>query len=173
LTGGNGFVRDFFRFFLFELGTQGAEAVEFLGSTAIQALGLGLVAQEQSPGVGLLGGAVESFAEGEIAILDAGDFGIKRDKTGQPEPRDISWGVSSVGNTELPQFRLTAFAPVINRVCNRPRPARRGFLLLDSIISNFRHKYNCGPSRWGSSGNHPLGVVVEPDSGWSGNLVEK
>ena len=31
---------------------------------------------------------------------------------GQPEPRDISWGISSVGNTELPQFRLTRFCPL-------------------------------------------------------------
>jgi hypothetical protein len=31
----------------------------------------------------------------------------------QPEPRDISWGISSVGNTELPQFRLTRFCRVI------------------------------------------------------------
>ncbi len=37
---------------------------------------------------------------------------VAPDKTGQPEPRDISWGISSVGNTELPQFRLTRFCPV-------------------------------------------------------------
>ena len=53
MTGENGFVRDFFRFFLGELGAQGAEAVEFLGGTAILALGLGLIAQEENSSVGL------------------------------------------------------------------------------------------------------------------------
>jgi hypothetical protein len=76
LTGGNGFVRDFFCFFFFEVGAQGAEPVEFLDGAAVLALGLGLVAEEKGPGVGLLGGAVEAFAEDEIAILDAGDFDV-------------------------------------------------------------------------------------------------
>ena len=35
----------------------------------VLAFGLGLIAEEQGPGVGLLGGAVEAFAESEIAIL--------------------------------------------------------------------------------------------------------
>jgi hypothetical protein len=82
LSGGNGFVWNFFHFFhsffffFFELGAQGAETVEFLEGAAVLALGLGLVAQEQSPSVGLPGGAAEAFAEDEIAILDAGDFDV-------------------------------------------------------------------------------------------------
>jgi len=76
LSGENGFVRDFFRFFFFELGAQGTETVEFLDGAAVEALGLGLVAQEESPGVGLLSGAVEALTEDEIAILDAGDFDV-------------------------------------------------------------------------------------------------
>ena len=72
MKGGIGFVWysfSFFHFFLFEFGAQGAETVEFLDSAAVEALGLGLVAQEESPGVRLVGGAVESLAQDEIAIL--------------------------------------------------------------------------------------------------------
>jgi hypothetical protein len=40
------------------------------------------------------------------------------DKTGQPEPRDISWGISSVGNTELPQFRSLSEIDLAERGIN-------------------------------------------------------
>ena len=97
MTGENGFVRDFFRFFLFELGAQGAETVEFLDGAAVLALGLGLVAQEQGPGVGLLGGAVEAFAENEIAILDAGDFDVAiAGEFGGHQVHGFAFGVESL-----------------------------------------------------------------------------
>ena len=65
---GNGFVRQF--------AAEGLEAVEFLDGAAVEALGLGLVAEEEGPTVGLPGEAVEAFGEEEVAVLGAGDFDI-------------------------------------------------------------------------------------------------
>ena len=43
---------------------------------AVKALGLGLIAEEQGPTVGLPGGAVEALGEEEVAVLGAGDLDI-------------------------------------------------------------------------------------------------
>jgi hypothetical protein len=40
------------------------------------AFGLGLIAQEQGPGVALADHAAEAFAEGEVSVLGAGDFQV-------------------------------------------------------------------------------------------------
>src|ERR1017187_5803193 len=69
-----GFVWCFFQFVQF--GAQDAEAFEVLNGAAVLALGLGLVAQKEFPGVGLLSVHVEAGGEREIAILGAGDFDI-------------------------------------------------------------------------------------------------
>ena len=74
LTLGIGFVWYFFQFVRF--GAEGAEALEVLDGAAVLALGLGLVAQKEFPGVGLLSVHVEAGREREIAILGAGDFDI-------------------------------------------------------------------------------------------------
>ena len=74
-----GFVRYFLCFlcfFLFQFRAQGAEAVEFLDGAAVVALGLGLVTEEEEPGVGLPGLAVEAFGDGEIVFLAEGDFTV-------------------------------------------------------------------------------------------------
>jgi hypothetical protein len=55
---------------------EGLEAVEILDGAAVEAFGLGLVAEEQLPAVGLAGHALESFAEGVGAVLAAGDFDV-------------------------------------------------------------------------------------------------
>src|ERR1035441_7983565 len=58
----------------FQFGAQGAEAFKFLDGAAIVALGLGLVAQEEEPGMGPLGEAVKAFGDVEIVFLAEGDF---------------------------------------------------------------------------------------------------
>src|ERR1017187_1213880 len=70
----NVFVWYFFEFVQF--GAEVAEACEVLNGAAVLALGLGLVAQKEFPGVGLLSVHVEARGEREIAILGAGDFDI-------------------------------------------------------------------------------------------------
>ena len=71
-----GFVWYFFYLLLFQFGAQGAEAFEFLDCAAVLAFGLGLIAQEESPCVGLLVHLVEAFAESEVAVLAAGDLNV-------------------------------------------------------------------------------------------------
>ncbi len=68
----NGFVRHFGR----ERGAEGDEAFELLDGAAVVALSLGLVAQEERPGVGAAGKAVEAGGQGEVAVLGADDFDI-------------------------------------------------------------------------------------------------
>jgi hypothetical protein len=52
------------------------EAVKFFEGATVLALGLGLVAKEERPSVGLAGGAQEAFGEAVIAILCASYFDI-------------------------------------------------------------------------------------------------
>jgi len=61
----NGFVRQFF--------AEGFEALEVLDRAAVVALGLGLIAQEQGPGIGAADHAMEAFAQQEVAILGLGN----------------------------------------------------------------------------------------------------
>jgi hypothetical protein len=67
LGGGNGFVWYFF--------AKGLEALELLDGAAVVALGLGLVAQQQGPTVGLAGHAVEACAE-EVVRVSSGIRGL-------------------------------------------------------------------------------------------------
>jgi hypothetical protein len=55
---------------------EGFEPVEFLNGTAVEALGLSLIAEEEGPTVGLLAEAMEAFGEEEVAVLGAGDLDI-------------------------------------------------------------------------------------------------
>jgi hypothetical protein len=55
---------------------EGLEPVEFLNGAAIEALGLGLIAEKKGPTVGLLGEAMEAFGEEEVAVLGAGDLDV-------------------------------------------------------------------------------------------------
>jgi hypothetical protein len=52
------------------------EALEILDSAAVEALGLGLVAEQQRKTVGLARELMETGAEQEIPVLGAGDFDI-------------------------------------------------------------------------------------------------
>src|ERR1022692_2354084 len=67
-----GFVWCFFHFGFLELGAQGAEAFELLDGAAVVALGLGLIAEEEGPGVGPLGEAVKALGDGEVVFLAEG-----------------------------------------------------------------------------------------------------
>src|ERR1035438_3485848 len=60
-------------YFFFKFGGQGTEAFEFLDGAAVVALGLGLVTQEESPGMRLLSQAVKTPGDGEIVVLAEGD----------------------------------------------------------------------------------------------------
>jgi hypothetical protein len=62
--------------FGFPFGAEEPEPLEFLDGAAVLTLGLGLIAQEEGPGMGFLGHAVEAFAQGEGAVLAARDFDI-------------------------------------------------------------------------------------------------
>jgi hypothetical protein len=55
---------------------QGFEAVEFLDGAAVVAFRLGLIAEGQGPTIGIFHHAVDSFAQGVVAILGAGNFDI-------------------------------------------------------------------------------------------------
>ena len=55
---------------------EGFQAVEFLEGAAVLAFRLGLVAQEELPGVGLAVQAVEAIGEGIVAVLLAGDLDV-------------------------------------------------------------------------------------------------
>ena len=66
--GGDGFV--------WELGAEGLETVEILDGAAVEALGLGLIAEEELPGIGLAVQSVEADGEAEAAVLGAGDLDI-------------------------------------------------------------------------------------------------
>jgi hypothetical protein len=87
LRGGNGFVRwsgiwfVFFGFdlqngFLWEFGPQGFDALVFFDCAAVEALALGLIAQEQREGVVFPCQAAETIGKGIVTILGAGDFDI-------------------------------------------------------------------------------------------------
>src|ERR1035438_4398137 len=71
---GIGFVWYFFYLLFFKFGAEGAEAFEFFDGTAVVALGLGLIAQEEGPGMRPLGQAVKALGDGEIVSLAEGDF---------------------------------------------------------------------------------------------------
>ena len=55
---------------------QGFEAFELLNRPTVVALRLGLVTEEESPGVALAGDAAEAFGEGVVAVLSAGDLQV-------------------------------------------------------------------------------------------------
>ncbi len=52
------------------------QALELLDGAAVVALGLGLIAEQQGPGIGALRHAVEARSQGEVAVLSAGDFDV-------------------------------------------------------------------------------------------------
>ena len=56
---------------------EGFEAVEFFQGAAVQALGLGLVAEEQGPGITAGALLLEAFGEGEGAVLRASVVAIE------------------------------------------------------------------------------------------------
>src|SRR6266404_4991090 len=56
---------------------QRLETFEFLDRAPIMAFGLGLIAQEQRPTGGGFRNAVETLAEGVVAVLGAGDLDIR------------------------------------------------------------------------------------------------
>jgi hypothetical protein len=60
----------------------GFETVEFLDGAAVEALGLGLVAEEEGKAVGVFVEAVEAFGEEVVAVLGLGDFVIVVDEFG-------------------------------------------------------------------------------------------
>jgi hypothetical protein len=55
---------------------EGFETVEVLDGAAVQALGLGLIAEEEGETVGVFVEAVEAFGEEVDAVLGEGDFVI-------------------------------------------------------------------------------------------------
>ena len=67
------------------------DAIEFFDGAAVEALGLGLVAEEQRPTVGVFDHAMESFAQGVGAVLAAGDFDISI--AGQGSAHGGPWGL--------------------------------------------------------------------------------
>jgi len=66
---------------------QRLEPSEFLDCAPIVAFGLGLIAQEQGPTGGGFRHAVETLAEGVIAVLGAGDLDIRGEFRGHREER--------------------------------------------------------------------------------------
>src|SRR2546427_6724708 len=66
---------------------QRLEPFEFLDRAPIMAFGLGLIAQEQGPTGGDFRNAVETLAEGVIAVLGAGDLDIPGELRGNREKR--------------------------------------------------------------------------------------
>ena len=68
---GNGFVRYFCQF-----GAEGLQAVEVFDGSAVEALGLGLVAEEEFPALGMLGEVKEALGEGEVLFLGAGHLEV-------------------------------------------------------------------------------------------------
>jgi hypothetical protein len=59
---------------------EGFETLEFLDGAAVEALGLGLVAEEEGETVGVFVEAVEAFGEQVVAVLDLGDLVIVVDE---------------------------------------------------------------------------------------------
>ena len=59
---------------------EGFEALEFLEGAAVEAFGLGLVAEEEGPGVGGFGEAVKAIGQDEVAVLGPGDFVVVVDE---------------------------------------------------------------------------------------------
>ena len=55
---------------------QGLEAVEILDGAAVMAFGLGLIAEEQSNGVGLSGDRVPAFGHTVVAVLGFAEFDV-------------------------------------------------------------------------------------------------
>jgi hypothetical protein len=71
VTGRNGFVR-----LIWQIWPQGLEPFQIFDGTAVETFGLGLIAQEEGPGVGGFGHTLEAFGEGVVAVLLAGSFDI-------------------------------------------------------------------------------------------------
>src|SRR5688572_17745587 len=86
---------------------EGFEAFEFLDGTAIMPLGLGLIAQEQRPAYGSFRHAVETLAEGVVAVLGAGDFDIRGKLRSHQEKRP-SVGVEGLIETVSEEAGLKA-----------------------------------------------------------------
>ena len=59
---------------------EGFETVEILDGAAVEALGLGLIAEEEGKAVGVFVEAVEAFGEEVVAVLGLGDFVIVVDE---------------------------------------------------------------------------------------------
>jgi hypothetical protein len=59
---------------------EGFETLEFLDGAAVEALALGLIAEEEGEAVGVFVEAVEAFGEEVVAVLGLGDFVIVVDE---------------------------------------------------------------------------------------------
>jgi hypothetical protein len=68
--------------FVWDFVAEGFETLEFLDGAAVEALGLGLIAEEEGKTVGVFVEAVEAFGEEVVAILGLGDFVIFVDEAG-------------------------------------------------------------------------------------------
>ena len=80
--------------FVWQFVAELAEAVEILDGAAVEAFGLGLVAEEEGEGGGGGGKLVEAFGEEVVAILGADDAGILVDEVGA----DADEGAAVVGH---------------------------------------------------------------------------
>ncbi len=82
LRRGNGFslfglgVEDGFVLHFCELGAEGLDAVEIFDGAAVEALGLGLIAEEPQKSAGLGHHALEALGDREAAVLGSGDLDI-------------------------------------------------------------------------------------------------
>ena len=83
----NGFVWCFCKF-----GAEGSEAVEVFDGAAVEALGLGLVAEEEFPGLGIGGEIEKAFGEDEVLPLAAGDFQLRVAEVGVEEAGGCGFG---------------------------------------------------------------------------------
>jgi hypothetical protein len=84
--------------FVREFRAEGLEALEFLDGAAVKTLGLGLVAKEELPGIGLADHLAEALGEGEVAILGAGDVDVFDEVVGHGT--DGSIGITIDGEVE-------------------------------------------------------------------------
>jgi hypothetical protein len=88
---GLGFLDGFVRYFV----TEGFEAVEFLQGAAVHSLGLDLVAEQESDGIGALGLAKETFGQEVVAVLGGGE-GNAAGEVGLEEEDGIAGGVDGL-----------------------------------------------------------------------------
>jgi len=93
LRRGNGFVFGFVWGNVGEFGAKPFETVEIFDGAAVEALGLGLVAEENGPGGGVSGEAGEALGEAEVAILAAGDLERVSEDFGEELAHGESFGV--------------------------------------------------------------------------------